>query len=238
MPRVTSLPSHVGIIMDGNGRWAKAQDLPRTAGHKEGLNAAKRVVRAASKLGIRLLSLYAFSTENWKRAEQEVSFLMRLIQQHLRKEYSFYKENGIRILHSGGLERLPDFVRTEIYNAMEETKEFTGMAVNLCINYGGKDEICRAVNRWIRSPADQSGGMDVPITPEDIDRHLDIPDFPGADLIIRTGGEHRLSNFLLWQSAYSEFVYSDKLWPDWQGEDLDDALAEYRRRERKFGGVK
>jgi undecaprenyl diphosphate synthase len=231
MPGLTKVPSHVGIIMDGNGRWAKAQDLPRTAGHKEGLNAAKRVVKEASRLGIRLLSLYAFSTENWKRAEEEVSFLMRLIQQHLRKEYTFYKENGIRIVHSGGLERLPDFVRSEIFNAMEETKDFTGMAVNLCINYGGRDEVCRAVNRCLDSGKRR-------IYPEDVSRHLDIPDFPDTDLVIRTGGEQRLSNFLLWQSAYTEFVYSDKLWPDWNGEDLAGALFEYEKRERKFGGVK
>ncbi len=228
-------PAHVGIIMDGNGRWAQYQGLPRTAGHKEGLQAAKRVVTAAVELGIEYLTLYAFSTENWRRAEEEVSFLMRLIQQHLRREYDFYRENGIRVIHCGDLRGLPDFVQKEIHQVMADTRNFSGLTVNLAINYGGRDEVVRSVNRWLNN-----GGMKTGqdrITEADISVHLDNPRYPEMDLIIRTGGERRLSNFLLWQSAYAELYFSDKFWPEWQGSDLREAADEFVRRERRFGGM-
>ena len=231
----TSVPTHVGIIMDGNGRWAKRKSLPRTAGHREGLNAAKRSVRAAADLGISYLTLYVFSTENWRRAESEVSFLMRLIQQHLRREYDFYRQNHIRVIHSGDLNRLPDFVRNEIEGVREETKDFEGLTVNLAINYGGRDEIVRAVNRWRNSedPGNLTGG----ITDGDITGHLDCRECPEVDMIIRTGGEMRLSNFLLWGGAYAELYFSDILWPDWQEDDLRRAVEEYQKRERRYGGT-
>jgi undecaprenyl diphosphate synthase len=222
--------------MDGNGRWAKARNLPRSAGHKEGLKAAKRVVREASRLGIDLLTLYVFSTENWRRTEEEVSFLMRLIKQHLRKEYNFYRENKIRVCHSGDISALPGFVQKEINRVRENTKDFTGLTVNLAINYGGRDEICRAVQRWLTLEANSGSGA-VKIEEADISRCLDLGEFPQIDLIIRTGGEKRLSNFLLWQSAYAELYFSDRLWPDWGAGDLQDALKEYQNRERKFGGA-
>ena len=234
-----SVPAHVGIIMDGNGRWAVLKGLPRTAGHREGLEAAKRVVRAAAELGISYLTLYVFSTENWKRAESEVSFLMRLIQQHLRREYDFYRENGIRVVHSGDLDRLPDYVRKELEGVMTDTEDFEGLTVNLAINYGGRDEIVRAVNRWAASPGEETptNGRPREITDRDITEHLDCRECPEVDMIIRTGGEMRLSNFLLWGGAYAELYFSDTLWPDWRQEDLCRAVEKFQHRERRYGGT-
>ena len=238
MPESTTLPIHIGIIMDGNGRWAKAQGLPRTAGHKEGLTAAKRTVKAAAAVGIKYLTLYTFSTENWRRAEEEVSFLMRLIQQHLRKEYDFYRENKIRVVHSGELTDLPRFVRKEIHSVTQDTKDFQGMVLNLAINYGGRDEICRAANRFINSAWKKNRhGKKPEITEESLRDNLDIPEIPEADLIIRTAGEQRISNFLLWQSAYAELFFSPTLWPDYGEKDLQEAIKSYQERERRFGGA-
>ena len=197
-------PVHVGIIMDGNGRWAVRRNLPRTAGHKEGLNAAKRVVKLASDMGIGFVTLYTFSTENWKRAEEEVGFLMNLIMTHLRAEFEFYKQNGIRILHLGDARALPPAVAREIQNALEETAHFTGLTVVLAINYGSRDEITRAVNKVIAHNARDS--EKTALTQDEFASFLDVPSLPDVDLIIRTGGEKRISNFLLWQAAYSEFV--------------------------------
>ncbi|MCF7927895.1 MAG: di-trans,poly-cis-decaprenylcistransferase [Spirochaetales bacterium] len=236
------IPRHVGIIMDGNGRWAKQRSRPRTSGHDEGLQTAKKIIKAASDAGVSYLSLYTFSTENWKRAEDEVSFLMGLIKKHLKREYEFYRENRIRVVHSGDLERLPVDVQSEISQVMHDTRDYPGIVVNLAINYGGRDEIIRAFNRWLsRSDLPSQTGNNNNsgrITEENFREFLDLPFFPDPDLIIRTAGEQRVSNFLLWQAAYSEFYYSDKLWPDWQPEDLNQALAVYADRERKFGGVK
>ncbi|MFP4563962.1 MAG: polyprenyl diphosphate synthase [Spirochaetia bacterium] len=235
-----SVPAHVGIIMDGNGRWATLKGLPRTAGHREGLQAAKRSVRAASDLGISYLTLYVFSTENWRRAESEVSFLMRLIQGHLRREYDFYRENRIRVIHSGDPDRLPEYVRKELEGVVVDTKDFEGLTVNLAINYGGRDEIVRAVNRWTASAGQGKPGPAgrIPrISAGDITEHLDCRECPDVDMIIRTGGEIRLSNFLLWSGAYAELYFSDTLWPDWQEEDLRRAVEDYQRRERRYGGT-
>lgn len=224
-------PAHAGIIMDGNGRWAKARGLPRTEGHREGLRTAKRVIRAAEDLGIRYLSLYTFSTENWKRAMEEVSFLMSLITSHLKAEFDFYRENRIRIVHSGDPEGLPAEVREALLSVLEDTSGYDGITVNLAINYGGRDEILRAVRRLLESGARE-------VTEESFRSFLDAPELPDPDLIIRTGGDLRLSNFLLWKSAYAELYFSDKLWPDWSGEDLAAAVESFNRRERRFGGTK
>jgi undecaprenyl diphosphate synthase len=220
----------VGIIMDGNGRWARARGRPRTEGHLEGLTAAKRVTAAASDLGIRWLTLYTFSTENWRRAEQEVSYLMFLIRSHLRNEFDFYRKNRIRILHAGDIDRLPVEVVREIRSAMADTAGFDGLSVVLAINYGGRDEIVRAVRRAA------AAGEVADFTEERLRAHLDLPDVPDPDLIIRTGAELRQSNFLLWQSAYAELYFSPKLWPDWDRADLVAALDEYAHRSRRFGG--
>ncbi len=217
--------------MDGNGRWARERGRPRAEGHLEGLTAAKRVTAAASELGIRWLTLYTFSTENWRRAEEEVSYLMFLIRSHLRNEFDFYRKNRIRILHAGDLERLPADVVREICSAMADTAGFEGLTVVLAINYGGRDEIVRAVRRAA------AAGEAARITEETLRSHLDRPEVPDPDLIIRTGAELRQSNFLLWQSAYAEFYFSPKLWPDWDRADLVEALEEYARRSRRFGGA-
>ncbi|MDR0473115.1 MAG: di-trans,poly-cis-decaprenylcistransferase [Treponema sp.] len=228
------IPRHVGIIMDGNGRWAKSRGLIRTQGHQEGLKAAKRIVKAASVRGISYLTLYTFSTENWKRAAEEVGFIMGLVRQYLKSELDFCRENKIRVRHAGDKTTLPPDINKELEDTGEATCEFTGLQVVLALNYGGRDEIVRAVKKMI-----QNGGI-VPgtITTEFLSQYLDNPDIPDPDLIIRTAGEFRTSNFLLWEAAYSEYYISDKLWPDWDEEDLDLAIETFNRRERRFGGIK
>ncbi|MBN2655671.1 MAG: di-trans,poly-cis-decaprenylcistransferase [Spirochaetales bacterium] len=226
------LPDHVGIIMDGNGRWAKNRGLIRSKGHREGLESAKRIVKAASDLGLKYISLYVFSTENWKRAEDEISFLMVLIKTYLKSEFQFYKDNKIKVVHSGDLEGLPADIQKEIVTIVHDTENFSGLTMNLLINYGGKDEILRAVNRW------RSSGDEMALTEEVLYRYLDAPEVPPLDLVVRSAGERRLSNFLLWQSAYTEYYFSDKLWPDWYPDDLFDAIIAYQKRDRRFGGVK
>lgn len=234
MPVNTStLPVHIGIIMDGNGRWAKQRNLPRTRGHKEGLQVAKDILKAASELGIKYVTLYTFSTENWKRAQEEVGYLMTLIKSHLRAEFEFYKENGIKIEHLGDLKGLPEDVQNEILQAKEDTKNFSGTTVVLAINYGGKDEIVRGVKKLIENNTASSE-----ITEQKITEALDIKNLPDTDLLIRTGGELRLSNFLLWQSAYAELVFSDTLWPDYNKEEFLKHIEIFQQRTRRFGGVK
>lgn len=223
------VPDHVAIFMDGNGRWATARGLPRTEGHREGLNAAKRVIKAAEDLGIRVVTLYTFSTENWKRAADEVGFLMGLIKRHLASEFDFYRENGIRVVHSGDPQGLPADVLAEIRRVEADTRGFDRLTVNLAINYGGRDEIVRAARRLAEAGS--------PITEESIAASLDRPDLPFPDLVLRPGGEMRLSNFLLWESAYAELLFMNKLWPDFGPEDLALAVDEYRRRDRRFGGT-
>lgn len=221
---------HIGIIMDGNGRWAKERGKPRTFGHSEGVRTAKRIAKAASDMGVKYLSLYTFSTENWKRSETEVKFLMQLLKKHLREQFSFYRENNIRVVHSGSLDRLPEVVQKEIVDVEDLTKDFTGMTANLVINYGGRDEIVRAVKK-LRDQGESE------ITEEKLSAAMDHPEIPDPDLIIRTGGELRTSNFLLWESAYSELYFSKKYWPDWQPEDLKEAIEAFASRNRRYGGV-
>jgi undecaprenyl diphosphate synthase len=228
---LTRLPSHVAIIMDGNGRWAKQRGLNRTQGHKEGLEAAKAVVKRAADLGIPYITLYSFSTENWKRAADEVGFLMSLIKTHLRAELDFYVANGIRVQHAGDISGLPPEIAKEINWVVEETSRFNHTTVVLAINYGGQDEIIRAIKKI---PPSQIANL----TPEIFSSNLDIPALPPVDLMIRTGGEMRISNFLLWQSAYAELYFSNRLWPDWNGDNLEDAIIDYQSRDRRFGTVK
>ena len=216
--------------MDGNGRWAEERGKPRTFGHSEGVRTAKRIAKAASDMGIEYLSLYTFSTENWKRSEKEVKFLMQLLKKHLREQLSFYRENNIRVVHSGSLDRLPKAIQKEILDVEDLTRDMTGMVGNLVINYGGRDEIVRAVQK-LRDKGETE------ITEEKLSGAMDHPEIPDPDLIIRTGGEFRISNFLLWESAYSELYFSKKYWPDWQVEDLKEALDAYATRNRRYGGV-
>ncbi|MDR2435404.1 MAG: di-trans,poly-cis-decaprenylcistransferase [Treponema sp.] len=232
----TDIPVHVGIIMDGNGRWAQARGFTRSQGHLEGLKAAKRIVKAASEMGIRYLTLYAFSTENWKRTADEVGFIMSLVKQYLRGELDFYRENRIRIRHAGNAAGLPSDIQAELASAAADTGDFEGMQVILAINYGGRDEIVRALRRLAASG--KMAGADLQaLTEGDITASLDNPDVPDPDLIIRSAGEYRTSNFLLWEGAYAELCVSPKFWPDWTGEDLAAAIADFRGRDRRFGGA-
>jgi undecaprenyl diphosphate synthase len=223
------LPQHVGIIMDGNGRWAQAKGKARTRGHLEGVKAAKRIVRATLAANIRYLTLFTFSTENWKRTAKEVSYLMFLIKNHLRRERKFYEDNEIRVVSSGNLDRLPADVIHVLKRVTARTAAFDRMTLNLAIDYGGRDEIIRAVNRALRE------GNNGKITEQDISACLDHPEIPDPDLIIRTGQECRISNFLIWQGAYSELYFSSKMWPDWDESDFQEALDSYGCRERRYG---
>ncbi|MDD6930487.1 MAG: polyprenyl diphosphate synthase [Treponema sp.] len=229
----STLPVHIGIIMDGNGRWAKLRNLPRTKGHREGLDVAKQIVKAASDLGIKFVTLYTFSTENWKRTQEEVGYLMTLIKKHLSSEFNFYKENKIRIEHIGDMTALPMDVQTEIENAKNDTKDFTGTTVLLAINYGGKDEIIRGIKKLSAQKKDFSS-----ITEQDLSLALDTKNIPDVDLLIRTGGELRLSNFLLWQAAYAELIFTDTLWPDYTKEEFIKNIQTFQHRTRRFGGIK
>lgn len=248
------LPKHIGIIMDGNGRWAQHRGLARTKGHKEGLEAAKRVVKAARDLEIPYVSLYTFSTENWKRTQEEVTYLMGLIGGHLKKEFNFYRENDIRVLHSGDLAGLPEGIQREITDVMRDTSNFNSMTVNLAINYGGRNEISRGAKRVITDIQ-----TSISNSPEDLIRkdellrilqeaeerfdenhffeNLDHPEIPDADLIIRSGGEQRLSNFLTWQCSYAELQFVETLWPDWDEEVFLKSVLDFQQRCRRFGGL-
>ena len=224
-----NVPRHIAIIMDGNGRWAKARGLPRTEGHKEGLKTAKGSVLDALGAGVSYISLDTFSTENWKRAEEEVGILMGIIPASLRNELPFYDEHKIRVVHSGFRDALPTSVLSAIDEVSLATKNNNGITVNLAINYGGRDEIVRAALKLRDS--------NLAVTETSLRAALDQPGIPDPDLIIRTGGEYRLSNFLLWQSAYSELYFSEKLWPDFSSADFENALENYCSRERRFGGI-
>ena len=226
------LPEHVAVIMDGNGRWAKQRGLSRSHGHKEGLNSAKRIVAAAASLGIKYITLYTFSTENWKRTQDEFGYLMTLIKGHLRSEFQFYKDNGIKIEHIGDLTGLPKDVQNEILNAKKDTEHFSGTTCVLAINYGSRDGIVRGIRKITENSIKPEE-----ITEEFISKSLDIKDLPDVDLMIRTGGEQRLSNFLLWQCAYAEFIFTDTLWPDYTESEFLENITEFQKRTRRFGAV-
>ena len=223
------IPAHIAIIMDGNGRWAKQRNLPRTSGHKEGLEVAKKIVKAAKEVGVKYITLYTFSTENWKRTQEEVGYLMGLIKNHLRAEFKFYKENDIRVKHIGNLSGLPQDIQDEINSTIEECKDFNSLTVVLAINYGGKDEISRAINK--------AKSENKEIDESNFSEFFDLPEMPDVDLIIRTGGEKRLSNFLLWHGAYAELDFVDTLWPDYTEECFYQSIKEFQKRNRRFGGL-
>ena len=229
-------PRHVGVIMDGNGRWAQRRGLPRTAGHKAGVEALRQVVKTAPELGIEVLTAYAFSTENWSRPRDEVDFLMFLLVEYCRREVAELNANGVRINAIGRLDDLPKLQRDEIYRAMEVTRQNKGLVLNLAINYGGHAELVDAIQAIARKVAAGE------VRPEEIDeamvgQHLYTKGLPDLDLVIRTAGELRLSNFLLWQASYSEFWVTDVAWPDFSREHLEQAVSDFKRRERRFGVV-
>ena len=233
LPDKENLPLHVGIIMDGNGRWAKLKKQIRSKGHYAGLQNAKVIAGAAAQLGIRYMTLYVFSTENWKRTAEEVDYLMNLIRMNLRKEFNFYKANKIRLKFLGNKDEMPKDIKKDMEEAEKDTKDFSGLTLCLAINYGGKDEIKRAVQKLVSEnvPPDQ-------VTEEKIREKFDVPELPPCDLMIRTGGEKRLSNFLLWDCAYAEFVFTETLWPDYNIEEFHQNILEFQNRNRRFGDAK
>jgi undecaprenyl diphosphate synthase len=233
----TRLPAHIAIIMDGNGRWANRRRLPRVAGHKAGIGPVRATVETCARLGIRVLTLYAFSVENWKRPRHEVETLWRLLRYYLRQELPELQKNDIRLQAIGRLDALPPQVRRELESAVEATSANRGLLVNLAINYGGRAEIVDAVNA-ILDMARLNGSVDSLKIDEDlIATSLYTAESPDPDLLIRTSGEMRISNFLLWQIAYAELYVTDTLWPDFTRTDLLRAVAEYQKRDRRYGGL-
>jgi len=229
-------PRHIAIIMDGNGRWAKKRGLPRTAGHAAGAEAFRRTANYCRTLGVEYLTVYAFSTENWKRSEEEVSGIMKLLGKYLSEALQDMEKNHVRFKFFGDLTRLSPQLQKLCKDAEERSVGYGEVQVNFCLNYGGRDEIVKAAQAFA---ADVAQGKRKPeeLTEQMLSEYLYSKDVPDPELIIRPSGEMRTSNFLLWQSAYSEYVFMDVLWPDFQPSDLDMAIAEYNRRNRRFGGV-
>ena len=228
-------PRHIAIIMDGNGRWAKKRGLPRTAGHAAGGEAFRRIANYCRTLGVEYLTVYAFSTENWKRSEEEVSGIMRLLRKYLTEALDDMEKNRVRFRFFGDLSRLSPQLQKLCQDAENRSSDYD-VQVNFCLNYGGRDELVKAATAFAQ---DVSNGIHKPedLTEELLSSYLYSKDVPDPELIIRPSGEMRTSNFLLWQSAYSEYVFMNVLWPDFSPDDLDQAIAEYHRRNRRFGGV-
>lgn len=235
--KVPSPPQHIAIIMDGNGRWAKQRGLPRTAGHSAGAEAFRRIANYCRTLGVRYLTVYAFSTENWKRSQEEVSGIMKLLGAYLREALRDMEKNHVRFRFFGDLSRLSPDLQKLCLEAQSKSLEFRDeVQVNFCLNYGGRDEIIRAVRSFAADVA--AGKRDVSeLTEEMFSGYLDSAGVPDPELVIRPSGEKRTSNFLPWQTVYSEFVYMNVLWPDFAPAHLDEAIAEYHRRNRRFGGA-
>lgn len=231
------MPKHVAIIMDGNGRWAKKRALPRIAGHHEGMKRVRRVTRLASKLGIEVLTLYAFSTENWKRPKNEVDYLMKLPGEFLGTFLPELKEENVRVQMMGYKDKLPEHTLSAVGKAITETKHNSGLILNFALNYGSRGEIVRAVKNIVHDV--KNGNLDEKdITEENFSNYLMSQSLRDPDLLIRTSGEIRLSNFMLWQLAYTEFFFSDVLWPDFNEENLVEAIEVYQQRSRRYGGLK
>src|SRR5438552_976470 len=231
-----ALPAHIAIIMDGNGRWARKRGLPRVAGHRAGINAVREVVEASAELGIHVLTLYAFSVENWKRPQTEVSTLMQLLKDYLNKELDNIHKNNIRFRTLGRTDQLDASVRRELDKGIARTSSNTGMIFNVALNYGGRAEIVDAVNQILRNGGSTAAGNGG-ITETQFAEHLYTAGLPDPDLLIRTSGELRISNFLLWQIAYAEIWVTDTLWPDFGKQHLYEAIIAFHKRERRYGGL-
>ncbi|MET0960141.1 MAG: isoprenyl transferase [Psychrobacillus psychrotolerans] len=231
------LPSHIAIIMDGNGRWAKKRSLPRIAGHHEGMKTVKKITLFANEVGIDTLTLYAFSTENWKRPKMEVEFLMRLPEEFLGTYLPELIEQNVQVRMMGNHDMLPEHTKRAIYKAMDETAHNDGLILNFAMNYGSRDEIVQAVKR-IAKQIEQKEILEDEITEELLTNNLMTKDLSEPDLLIRTSGEVRLSNFMLWQLAYTEFWFTDTLWPDFDEACLLEAIESYQKRNRRYGGLK
>ena len=228
------LPKHLAIIMDGNGRWAKQQGLLRALGHESGTKSVKVIIEACAKLGIDFLTLYAFSTENWNRPKLEVETLMRVLINSLKKELTTLQKNNIKLSAIGNLEQLPKSAQKELLDVIEKTKDNTKMTLTLALSYGSRDEIVNAVRNICSKVKNNIISIDS-IDDSIINEHLYTQNLPDVDLLIRTSGEHRISNFLLWQIAYAELYFTDILWPDFKEQDLYEAIISYQKRERRFG---
>ncbi len=231
------IPKHVGIIMDGNGRWAKKKMLPRVLGHRQGAKTLDKLLNDARGMGIEHITVYAFSTENWARAEEEVKGIMGILREYINKYFRDYANSDFRVDSIGDLSRLAPDLQEDIAKLKEASKNKTGIHLTIAMNYGGRDEIKRAVQK-IAQEVKEGKLATEDITEETISNHLDSAGTPDPELIIRTSGELRTSNFLMWQSAYSEYYITDKLWPDFTIEDLKEAIESYQNRERRFGGRK
>ena len=234
--KLEKIPTHVAIIMDGNGRWAKKRNMPRVKGHYEGMQTVKKITKYASKLGIKYLTLYAFSTENWARPKEEVSYLMDLPEKMFTSFMPELMENNVKVEVIGVVEKLPESTRKAVEDAIEQTKNNTGLKLVFALNYGSKDEIVTAVKRIAQGAANNEYKVEE-IDEQLISDNLFTKDTPDPDLLIRTSGEQRISNFLLWQIAYSEFIFTKVAWPDFVEEELYKALLEYQSRDRRFGGL-
>ncbi|MDD5724187.1 MAG: isoprenyl transferase [Syntrophales bacterium] len=228
------LPRHIAVIMDGNGRWAKKNMLKRGMGHEKGAESVRTVVKTCRELGIPYLTLYAFSVENWQRPKNEVRALISLLETYLRTELGAMKETGIRLFTIGDADSFPKTLMDLLSRAKEETSENSGMVLTLALSYGGRDEIIRAVNNILRDSKSSNIGEKM-ITKDFFSHYLYTANIPDPDLLIRTSGEYRLSNFLLWQMAYTELYFTDTLWPDFSRDDMIEAIVDYQRRERRFG---
>jgi len=228
--RADAPPTHVAVIMDGNGRWAERRGLARSEGHRAGVEAVREITRAARERGIGWLTLYAFSSENWQRPKDEVDVLMSLPEAYFSTELAEAQRHDVRIRTIGRRDRLPPSARTSVEEAVEATRGNSGMQLVFALSYGGRQEIVDAARRLIQAGADPDA-----LDEKALAAQLDDPELPEVDLLIRTGGEQRISNFLLWQTAYAEIVFTDRLWPEFGPAELDEALADYRQRERRFG---
>jgi len=231
----SKLPGHIAIIMDGNGRWAKKRRLPKIFGHREGAKAVDRITEASRELGVKALTLYSFSTENWKRPGKEVNALMNLLYDYLDKKYQKLQKNNIRLNAIGKLEELPGKVKLRLSDVMEKTRQNNGMVLTLALNYGGRQEIVEAAKKLLSESEKEKISIG-DINEELFEKFLFTRDLPDVDLVIRTSGERRISNFLLWQISYSEIYITDRLWPDFSKKDLEIAIGDYRSRERRYGG--
>ncbi len=230
LPKV--LPDHIAIIMDGNGRWAKKRGLPRSAGHSAGAKTFQNIARYCNKIGLKYLTVYAFSTENWKRPKEEVDGIMKLLHDYLVDSVNFKDEN-IKVKFIGDLTRLSDELNGLIVDAENNSKDATGLCLNIALNYGGRDEIVNTVKKMAASGADLKN-----LTEQELSDNLYTAGMPDPDLIIRPSGEYRLSNYLIWQSAYAEYWFTDRLWPDFSDKDIDEAIVSFSTRDRRYGSSK
>ena len=228
------LPRHIAVIMDGNGRWARRRRLPRVAGHRAGIDSVREIIEVGARLGLEVLTLYAFSVENWKRPQSEVSTLMGLLKEYIRRELDRLVDANVRFLAIGRVAELAPSVRRELERAMEKTRGNSGMQLVVALNYGGRAELVDAFNRLLHQP----DGLTTPVTEDRISSSLYTAGIPDPDLLIRTSGEMRLSNFLLWQVAYSEIYVTPTFWPDFRRKHLFEAILDYQKRDRRYGGIR